>query len=201
MNARAAVSVGRFCGLIQALARVPAEKAVACRVCGETLRCHKPWSRLRTFGFAIGAMLLSYPAICFPLASVDYMGHFNEVSMLEAIGRLMQARHFVMGSFVALTAVLAPVLQAAGWCLLAVSVKYPRWTTVSRCSHKIVAGMKPWDMTPLFLVAHCVGILKFGLAGNVQVGSGAYAFTLMVAAIKCALVTFDAASTWEERLQ
>lgn len=185
------------CGLVQRTPDLSPGAAVRCARCGEILVWHKPKTQSKVGAFALAALLLFVPAVLFPLGSVSYLGNYNEVSLWQAINRLYVMHHFFIGSFVALTAVVAPICECIGWSVLALKVDGRRWIAVRRVAQQLVAAMAHWDMAPLYLVALVVGIVKFGEACTVHVGSGALAFALMVAAVKGAAASYDTSSAWK----
>ncbi len=195
-STREAIAACGVCGLVQEVEGLPPGGEALCRRCGETLCWSRTSTRRRTAALALAALLLAVPAMVFPLAKVTYMGNFSEVSLTQAVGRLFEKGHFLIGGFLILTAIAAPIVQAIGWCLLTLTIGHERWRRVSRAAHRWVAAAGPWDMAPLYLVALIVGIVKFGGAGNVHAGTGAIAFALMIVAVKAAAVTFDPAEIW-----
>lgn len=186
-----------ICGLVQGVGDAPAGSLARCGRCGEHLVWRKPDTLRRTGVWALAALFLAAPAYLFPLGSVEYLGNYNEISMVLVVARLFEMQHYLIGTFVLGTAVMAPVARILGLLVLSAALRGRRWRALSRGAHAWCRAMGPWDIAPVFLIALTVGIVKFGEAGNVHIGLGGLAFALMVAAGRSAVAAFDGASAWE----
>ncbi len=184
------------CHLVQCQGPAPPGAAYDCVRCGARLGWFKPAARSRTAWLVLGALIVYVPAMVFPIASVVFMGNYNQFNIVQAAGRLYQSQQYFIGTFFVLGVLVAPALQLLGWGVLGFT-RPTQWIAVRRLAHRVVQYVNLWSLNEIFLVSLLVGIVKFGDVAVVHTGTGAVAFGLLVALSKAAAGTFEASALWE----
>jgi len=182
------------CGLVH---RLEAEGVWRCERCRHAL----PGPRLRYSSQLCAALacsaLLIYPAaMLLPVMAVERLGHRHEAGVLDGALGLLRHGSWLIGVVVLMASVVVPLLKLVGLLLLSL-VGHRLHDRLRAGSWRMLELVGRWAMLDVLLVAVLVAAIKIGDLAEVQPGSGAWAFTLLVLLNLAASMVFDPAAMWD----
>jgi paraquat-inducible protein A len=187
----------RFCGLVQEAGGVPAGSAAYCARCGCEVESRKKDSAARTLAFAAAALALYVPSMVLPVASFDYLGEHETITIWDGIRGLYEDGSWAIAALVFTTSMLSPFLKIAGLFLLALTARRAGWEKERLKLYKLVEFANPWNMLEVFLLAYVIGVVKFGEKTQVFPEPGSLAFAGVVALLVLSSESFDPRLIWD----
>jgi paraquat-inducible protein A len=98
------------CGLVQQVEPVPKGAVAFCARCDSRLVHRKRNSRMRTFAFALAALILYFPSNFYPLVTGEYHGLHSETTIFKGIHSLFNDQQYFIAGLVFCTCILSPAL-------------------------------------------------------------------------------------------
>ena len=161
------------------------------------LRRSRPNGVERTLALAFAAAILFAVAQAFPFLSFDMKGQVTRTTLLSGVFDLYDQGKPEIAVLVAVTSVLAPLLQIALllWVLLQLQLGLRPWQLAS--AFRLLRHVETWSMMEVFLIGILVSVTK--LAGMAQVipGLALWAFALLILVLAGALSSFDTEAVWQ----
>jgi paraquat-inducible protein A len=187
----------RSCGLVQEAGGVPAGSAAYCARCGSEMIARKKNSVSRTLAFSSAALALYVPSMVLPVASFDYLGEHENVTIWDGIHGLYEDGSWAIAALVFATSMLSPFLKIAALFLLGLTARRAGWEKARLRLFRLVELANPWNMLEVFLLAYVIGVVKFGEKTQVYPEAGSLAFAGVVALLVLASESFDARLIWD----
>jgi paraquat-inducible protein A len=185
------------CGLVQEVDEVPTGWVAKCARCGFHL-CHRRTnSRLRTFTFALAALILYFPSNLYPIVTAEYHGIHSETTIIQGIRSLFQDGQYFIAGLVLCTSILSPVVKIFGLLFLSLTLNWPRWKKGRTWVYQIIRIIDPWNMLEVFLLAITVSMIEMGRVATVHPGRGVFSFAAVVALTLMATLSFDPRLLWD----
>ena len=187
------------CGLVHRVRPLDAEQSAQCLRCNSTIdtgRRSGTRSSARSLAAAIGALVLYFPAILFPILEIDKLGHHHVTSLLGGTIDLLQHGNLFVGIVVLVFSILLPLAKLIALIELSyvevMKQQHRAWT------YRIVEWTGRWSVMDVLLLALLVALVKLGDIVSFQLGPAVIAFVMCVVMSLIASIMFDPHAIWEE---
>lgn len=184
------------CGQLQRTEPPVPRAEVLCSRCGFEIHRDKPDSISRTMALALGALILYFPGILFPIVKTQYMGMEETTTVFDGIAALFGKGNYLVGTLIFATSIINPGLKVVALLLLCITHKWPRWLKFRSWVYKILQVIDPWSMLQVTLLALIVAMTELGKVASVQPGPGLYCYAAFVVLTISASVVFDKRLVW-----
>src|SRR5262249_37930764 len=155
------------CGQLQRVGPVPRGSVAKCARCRFDIYQRKPDSRIRTLAFALGALILYFPANIFPISDTHYWGAFEATTLFDGVSHLFQQGNYYVASLVFCTSILTPGLKIIGLLFLGLTLNRPGWEKFRTWTYRIIQIIDPWNMLEVTLLAILVAVAELGQVATV----------------------------------
>lgn len=187
----------RDCDLLQALTALPEGATAVCRRCNGVLRRRRRNSIERTLALTLAATVLFAVANAFPFLSFDMRGRITETTLLTGVLELYGQGLWEIAGLVALTTVLAPLVQLSLLLHLLLPLHLGREPWRLPGAFRLLRRVQPWSMMEVFLVGILVAVTKLADMASVVPGLALFAFAGLIVVLAGALASFDPEAVWE----
>lgn len=162
------------------------------------LRRSRPHGIERTLALAFAAAVLFVVAQSFPFLSFDMNGQVTQTTLMSGVFDLYDQGLVPIAILVAVTSVLAPLLQITLllWVLLPIQLGRRPWKLAP--SFRLLRHVETWSMMEVFLIGILVAVTKLADMATVVPGLAIWAFGLLILVLAAALSSFDPEAVWEQ---
>lgn len=194
---QAGLMVCHACGLLNR----PAGEGhgLACVRCGAHLHRRKPDSIVRTWAFAIAALILYIPANILPVMETGSLFGSQSDTIMSGVVYLWVSGSWPLAALIFFASVMVPLAKILAIFFLVVSVQF-QWTWAPRQRtqlYRVVEFVGRWSMIDIFVVAILAALVQFGGLASIKAGSGAVAFGAVVVLSMFAAEAFDPRLIWD----
>lgn len=187
------------CHLIQQVPELKPGTRAVCPRCGGTVSGARPTRGMavRCAALAGAAFVLFWPAVLFPILTIEKVGNRHQASILEGIRDLFQQGQWFVGGIILVFSIVFPLLK------LLVMLELSLFQVLSRNHRSLwfraveIAGK--WSMLDVLLLAFLVMTIKLGSMVSFHYGPAIYYFTFCVAFSMMASICFDPRSIWDTK--
>jgi paraquat-inducible protein A len=184
------------CGLVQILPPVPPDAIAECARCRRGFASPARGSIDTALALTLAALLLMLPAALFPLLRLTSFGVQRHDWLPTGVKALWNDGFSSLAAIVFLFSIAIPFIYLGLmiWVLGGIRLgaraplgKLFRWT----------AGLRPWVMIEVYLVACCVAYSRVESIGTVKVGVGGWCLLAATLAAVLAAIKLDEQSVWD----
>ncbi len=172
------------CDLVVSVPDIQNQQQAHCPRCFHLLETSQPLHVQRLLALVVTALLLYFPAILYPMLSMELAGQTHNSSILDGVRALWNEGFTFVAVLVALSAilipffrllVLLPVLSAAHW-------RRARWP--ARRLFRRYIHLCEWGMVEIYMLGVLVSVIKLADMASIHFGAGLFCYTgLMLAEI------------------
>ncbi|MFD2165661.1 paraquat-inducible protein A [Thalassotalea euphylliae] len=171
---------------------------LVCHRCGAKLYECKPNSIDRTLALSLAGLILAYPAMTLPVMGVSAVGIFNQASIVDSIGLLIDTNYQGIALCLFLFAFAIPLVRLISAAYICASIKFNRITPSMRTFFSSYHQLDSWTMLHVFLLGMVVSMYKLVDLAELHVGIGFTAFVFLLICSTAISVTLDHHLIWEE---
>lgn len=144
------------------------------------------------------ACILYVPANLLPMMTVSTFGHRSSDTIIDGVVHFLHAGqwHLALVIFVASIVVPLSKLLVLTGLLLSVQFKWCRQLTLKTKVYRWIRWVGVWSMVDVFVITLLVALVQFGEFAQVQAGSGALAFLLVILFTLSATHLFQSRWLW-----
>lgn len=126
-----------------------------CPRCNKTLAQPVKNSVEKTLALSLGALILFFPAILFPLMTLDLLGFTQQQSILQSMLAVFHEGYILVAIVIFITCIMVPLLQMS--ILFYVSLALYKKLPLPRLhfSFRIYHAIKEWGMLEIYMLAIC----------------------------------------------
>lgn len=149
-----------------------------CSVCGSVL--YRYDSRLIDHGLALSVTGLVFFMLAnlFPLVQIEILGHGQFITVPKTIFSLFENGFYFVGILCAFLIFIFPFMVFTINMMLFTLLKMKRGKNLTKELLVLLAHIKPWSMTDIFLISILIALVK--LIGYAQIHIGIAFWALMV---------------------
>jgi len=188
----------RDCDLLQRLSALPEGATALCRRCGGVLRRRRRNSIERTLALTLAASFLFVVANAFPFLAFDMRGQVTQTTLLSGVIDLHRQGVTAIAALVALTAVVAPLLQLSLLLYVLFPLQLGRIPWQMARAFRLLRHVQPWSMMEVFLVGILVAVTKLVDMATVVPGLALWAFAALIVVLAASMASLDEEAVWEQ---
>ena len=168
-----------------------------CVRCGATLYQNRPASLQRAAAFSLAALCAMVVVHFFPFLTMDAASMRRELTLAGTAEALIGSGMVVLGGFVVLFTMLAPLMLAAGFLYVCIPLMYGACVPGAKLVAKWIYRSEPWNMVEVFLLGVLVSLLKLDKVADVEFGTGFWAFACVMVFLGGAVAGIDKEELWD----
>lgn len=163
------------------------------------MHTRKPYSVSRTWSLLIAAAILYIPANLLPMMYTNSLFESQSDTIMSGIVYFWNSGSWYLALIIFSASILVPLLKMIALALLLVSVQLrSRWQQEQRARlYRVVEAIGRWSILDIYVVAVIVTLVRFGVLGTIEPGSGAVAFGAVVVLTMFAAMSFDPRLIWD----
>lgn len=150
-----------------------------CARCGSTLWRYSGLTLSNWLALVISALIVFGVANAYPVASMSVQGMVQEASLLDAISITWRQGHWVVAIMTGLAGFALPLLQLTVLLWVVGPLSQGREPVGFHGAMRLLGGLRPWCMVPVFLLGVLVAVVKLAGMAAVQPGIGLAAFGIL----------------------
>ncbi len=183
------------CQILQAPHLSP-EQVTTCPRCARTIRRHKHHPLQKGLVLSLIGLLFYLPANLLPLMTFSVLGLERRSSIVQACVHLFARSQYFVGTIVALTTIVFPLLLLSTLLLVTLALargRWNRWTpTLFRAYHRL----GEWAMLDVFLAGVLITLIKTAAMASVSLNSGFFCLVGLVVTTAWARAAIDPQHFW-----
>ena len=188
----------RSCGLVQRMPPLPVGYKASCRKCGAPL-AEAPRSSLRPLlCWTITALLLSLPALLYPLFIVSAVGIVQQGTVPDAVRFLVADNYVPLAAAIAAFVLAVPVLWLGALTVVLFTLlgqRRPGWLGPL---FRLVVTLDMWAMPEVFLLGGLIAYSRLIKVTTTHIGIGGWSYMLLAFVVMFVRAQFDRHHLWEE---
>lgn len=191
------------CGQVHTFDAQLAEHGVPCMRCRAGVHRRKPEHVTRTWALLIAAWILYIPANTLPIMQVTAITGSSAHTILGGTLQLWELGSWDLALIVFIASIVVPMtkLLALMGLLVALHRRSPRNLRQRTRLYQAVEFIGQWSMLDVFVVILLSALARFQGLMQVDAGSGAIAFGLVVVLTMLAALSFDPRHGWDAAAQ
>jgi paraquat-inducible protein A len=188
------------CHECDALQKVPAIEPGHDAIC---IRCKSRLFRNpkggidKPLAFVIASMILFVIANVFPIMTLTIVGVKLSTTITGAAYIFMQQGSLELAAIVWLPSVLIPGLIIAGLFYVLFSIRFQMDWRYAKPILVWISRLLPWGMMDVFMLGILVSIVKLVSLADVVIGTGFYAFAVLVILYTATIASLEPHTLWE----
>jgi paraquat-inducible protein A len=193
------------CHACNAVCRLPpaaglhAQPLGRCPRCRATLHRRKPQSIVRTWALLIAALILYVPANVLPVMYTTMLGRGGESTILGGVVDFWHEGAIDIAAIIFIASVAVPTTKFVVLGLLLVTVQRgSHWAPLARSRmYRLVELIGYWSMLDVVVVALVCALVQFDALGTAEPRLGIVFFGATVVLTMLAATTFDPRLIWD----
>jgi paraquat-inducible protein A len=185
------------CDWLHEIGAVPDGANARCVRCGAVLHRRRDQGIERTLALALAAAVLFAVANAFPFLSFDMKGQVTETTLATGVKDLFAAGTWEIAILVALTTLVAPLLQITLLLYVLLPVHLGRVPWQMAPAFRLLRRVQPWSMMEVFLIGIAVAVTKLVGMAQVLPGPSLFAFAALIFVLAGAMSSLDPEAVWE----
>nr|WP_320011605.1 paraquat-inducible protein A [uncultured Desulfobulbus sp.] len=185
------------CSKILSLPKLQQGQRALCPRCARQLRRHTNHSLQKGLALSITGLVFFLPANLLPLLTFSILGIHSQSSILQSCLHMFSNSQLVVGSVVALTTIVFPLLLLVSLLLVTFGLlqgsKNPYLTPLFRIYHHL----SEWAMLDVFLVGVLITIIKMSHMASVSLNGGFFCLVGLVVTTVAAQNAIDPQRFWK----
>ena len=168
-----------YCGAVYRRRVLAKGQIAVCTRCKAVLARHSALRPADWLALALAALAVFAIANAYPVASMSAGGTVRSATLLQAVAVTAGHGHMLVAVMVALSAFAVPLLQLCllAWVLWPLAVG--RRPAGFEPALRLLDGLRPWSMVPVFLLGVIVAVVKVSGSARVSAGAGLWGFAAL----------------------
>ncbi|APA89305.1 paraquat-inducible protein A [Paraburkholderia sprentiae WSM5005] len=186
------------CGLV--CAHIPRLSGDAqCPRCGRALHRRRPDSIARSWAFLIASLIFYIPANVLPVMHTSLLGHRSDSTILDGVVEFWKAGSWGIASVIFIASVVVPCAKFLILSmLLATTQRRSRWAMSERARlYRLVEAVGYWSMLDVMVVAIVCALVRFQALSGSEPRIGIVFFGLVVILTMLCAINFDPRLVWD----
>ncbi len=168
-------------------------------------RCHHPIvikkinSLNRTIAVSASGLMLFFPAILYPLMSMNILSLENSASLFSGVQALWQSELYFVATLVFMFCIFTPIIKLLAAFIICMGLKFHKqritgFKTLFLIYHKVDS----WEMLEVFMIGILVSIIKLKDLADLSLNIGLLCFAAFMLCVITLKVTMDKSMIWDE---
>lgn len=188
------------CQSCHLLSRASAE-ARPCPRCGMRLESRKANSLTRCWALVLASFILYLPANLLPVTITTTFGRpAHSDTIMNGVIYFLQSGSWHIALVIFVASVFVPLMKLMLLTFLLTSLQLRwRWRPLERTRlYRLTELVGRWSMVDVYVVTILVALVKLGSWANIEAGSGAIYFSVLVILTMLAAESFDPRLIWDQ---
>lgn len=168
-----------YCDVVHRHVEVARRTAACCRRCGSPLYRGAGLSVDTTLCLALTGLILLVLANVYPLMSISLGGRSNAVTLVETVATLQRNGLPGVGVLVAITAMLAPMLQLLALAYVSLALRVHHRPRAFLAMMHALHHLGTWSMVEVLLLGVLVAVVKLSGLASITPGIGMWMLGLL----------------------
>jgi len=170
-----------------------------CTKCNTPLKQRDKYSFLKTLSFTLIAIIFLFPANILPMMEVTTLGVVQSSTILDGIIYFVNTKSYLIAMVIFVASILVPIFKLLVLIYLLYTTRYNKTFLAKNAIkyYRIIKFIGKWSMLDIFVVALMIVMVQFGNLSNINAGSAAVAFTIVVVSTMLATESFDTRLLWD----
>lgn len=188
------------CGLV--CERLPEPAGASCPRCGEVLRASHERSIARSAALLLAAMILYLPANLLPVMHAEQLGTAVDSTIMEGVIEFWQSGEYGVALIIFVASIAVPCMKflALGLLLWTCHRGSPRARRERATLYRIVELVGYWSMLDVLVVAIVCALVRFQALSSAEPRAGILYFGLVVILTMLSAMQFDPRLIWKGTL-
>ncbi|HHH40355.1 MAG TPA: paraquat-inducible protein A [Sedimenticola sp.] len=185
------------CDALQQTVALPPGGVARCRCCGALLYSNPRGGLDAALAFSLSTLILFLIANIYPLLILKVAGQSSDTTLSGASLSFYQAGMPELALVVWLTSVVTPaaVILSDLYVLTGLRFRIPLPGTRTLLAWTV--RLQPWGMMDVFMLGILVSLVKLSGMAEVKLGTGLYAFVILIFLFAAAASRFEPRLLWE----
>lgn len=184
-----------YCDVVHRRVEVTRRTAACCCRCGSPLYRGAGLSVDTTLSLALTGLVLLVLANIYPLMSISLAGRSNAVTLFDAVATLQHDGLPGAGLLVAVTALLAPVLQLLALVYVSLALRLQHRPRAFLAAMHALRHLGTWSMVEVLLLGVLVAVVKLSGMASIAPDIGTWMLGLLTMTLTL-LCADDRRSLW-----
>ncbi len=169
-----------------------------CTRCNSVVLTRKAAGAERLLAYMLASLILYVVAVSFPFLSMSKAGLSNQISVLSAVGILVQSDMLGLAALVGLFILVIPMVRIV-LLMLAALVAHAKWRTGTAHALiiRIAQTVTPWSMAEIFMVGTTVSLVKVGKLATISTGPAFWALASLMIALALGTASMCRSTLWQ----
>ncbi|GAB7525803.1 paraquat-inducible protein A [Paraburkholderia sp. 2C] len=184
------------CDLLQHEQPLPLDGVLRCCRCRATLYRRQADSLDRSLAYALAALALFVLANAFPIVGLSVNGDLVETTLFGSVRVLYRDGMWPLAALIFFTALLMPMLQAAGIVWLLLPLRLGRRPYRADLVFRLLHIAQSWGMTEVLILGLLVSLVKLAHIASVVPDTALWSFGALMLLLAAAAAAFDPRDLW-----
>jgi paraquat-inducible protein A len=184
------------CDLLESVPPMREQSRARCRRCGAIIYQRHPRSIERYLALSMTGLILFAVANAYPFLGFKLEGILVNTTLIGGIELLYQNEKFAIAAVVAITAVVAPVLQLCAGVYVFLPLYLNRRPRYLSNVFRWLQRIQPWAMIEVFMLGILVSIVKLAQMAVIIPGVALWAFALLIVVLAAASAVMAPEDVW-----
>jgi paraquat-inducible protein A len=186
------------CDLLVKKKPVNYHQKASCPRCNKTLSQPVKNSIEKTLALSMGALILFFPAILFPLMTLNLLGFTQQQSILQSMLAVFQEGYYLVAAVVFITCIMVPLLQTSILFYVSFALYKDLHLPILHFSFRIYHAIKEWGMLEIYMLALLVAVIKLEAMAALSFNLGMILFSALLLLTLLSSVFLDEELFWEK---
>lgn len=186
------------CDLLLQKALSGTGKKLYCPRCKTPLYQKKVNSINKILAICISGLMIYFPAIFYPLLSLNSLGIYQQGSIFDAFLSFYHQQYYFVSVILFLTSILFPLLKICLLLSVVLQIKFKRYSRSLAFLFRTANSLDEWGMPDVYLLAIFVSIIKISSVATIEYNSGFYCFLFLVIMTRATVSALDRDLFWSK---
>jgi len=186
------------CDLLVKKRPVNYHQKASCPRCNKTLAQPVKNSIEKTLALSLGALILYFPAILFPLMTLNLLGFSQQQSIFQSLVAVFQEGHVLVAIVIFITCIMVPFLQMSILFYVSLALYKKIQLPLLQLSFRIYHAIKEWGMLEIYMLAILVSVIKLKSMAELSFNLGMVMFSVLLLLTLLSSVFLDEELFWEK---
>lgn len=178
--------------------RLQARERARCVRCRAVLYTYFPDTLDQTLAATIGSIVLLIAGLFPPFLTLSRSGINSSITLLDTAWSLVFSEIALLGVFVTLLIVLAPLLRLSAMAYVLLFIKFGGESTLGvKRAFRLALFLEPWAMIDVFIIGVIVSLIKISELAVLDIGLAFFAWIGLIISTILLSLTLSKDTLWQ----
>ncbi len=150
----------------------------------------------RILAISFTGLLVFFPAIFFPLLTIEALGQIHSASVLDSFWNVYSNGYPLVALMIFLSSILIPFLRLFLLFIVSLYLKRRRYNHFLSYLFRIFRHLEEWGMTEVYLIGVLITVIKVHTLATIHYETGFFAFILLSISMVLSITLLDRQEFW-----